>query len=47
MLTNNHPGLASGDTPGAAVGGSTNYEPDTGAYKIYRDAGPNRGWSTL
>ncbi len=43
-LANNYPGLASGDVPAAALGGSVNYEPDTGLQRWF-SAGPrNPGW---
>lgn len=46
-LANNYPGLASGDVPAQALGGSVNYEPDTGMQKWF-SAGPrNPGWREM
>ena len=46
-LANNYPGLASGDVPAAALGGSVNYEPDTGMQKWFSAGRRNPGWRRM
>ncbi len=46
-LQGNFPGIDSVDLPAEAIGGSMNYEPDTGAHKRYVADGWRKGWREL
>ncbi|MCZ6666997.1 MAG: hypothetical protein O7B81_16980, partial [Gammaproteobacteria bacterium] len=46
-FANNYPGVASGDLPARALGGSVIYEPDTGKQKWFSTSPRNPGWREM